>query len=73
MLKNFLEKQEEERSKYTHNVLKSNHPKKVIVSGPGTGKTYIFGKLLEEKHGDCLALTFINNLAEKLKRDLKGD
>lgn len=65
-----LKKQEEERERATQAILKSSGLKKIIVSGPGTGKTYIFQKILEEKKGNCLIITFINNLANKLKEDL---
>ncbi|MBL7073922.1 ATP-dependent helicase [candidate division KSB1 bacterium] len=70
-LRSYLKKQEEERNKFTRRILESTCPKKVIVSGPGTGKTYTFYELLKRKQGNYLALTFINNLAEKLKKDLK--
>ncbi len=58
-------------------IVQSNHPKKIIVAGPGAGKTSLFKKLLSksknggngaEKH---LTVTFINDLADELKRDLK--
>jgi len=67
-----LKKQEAERTALTAKILNSIHPRKVIVSGPGTGKTYIFKGVLKMKPGDCLALTFINNLARKLEEKL-GD
>lgn len=67
-----LKKQESERVYYKDKILNSDAPRKVIVSGPGTGKTYTFKELLSSKDGNCLALTFINNLANKLKKDLTG-
>ena len=67
-----LKKQESERSYYKNKILNSSALKKIIVSGPGTGKTYIFKELLSSKNGNCLAITFINNLANKLKKDLDG-
>lgn len=67
-----LKKQEVERTASTDRILNSVHPRKVIVSGPGTGKTYIFKEVLKTKAGYCLALTFINNLVRKLKEEL-GD
>jgi len=67
-----LKKQEAERTASTDRILNSVHPRKVIVSGPGTGKTYTFKEVLKTKTGDCLALTFINNLARKLEEEL-GD
>lgn len=65
-----LKKQESERTKSTTKILDSTHPRKVIVSGPGTGKTFTFKEVLKGKSGDCLALTFINNLARKLGEEL---
>lgn len=62
--------QKRKRDLYANLIIKSTHPKKIIVSAPGTGKTDIFHKLLETKQGNCLALTFINNLADKLKTEL---
>jgi len=67
-----FKKQGEERNKYVKKIIESTHPKKIIVSGPGTGKTYTFNELLKRKQGECLALTFINDLVEKLEIDLKG-
>jgi len=54
-------------------VLESTHPKKLIVAGPGAGKTYLFKKLLEQAPGSPqqrLVLTFINNLKADLDRNL---
>jgi len=67
-----LKKQEAERNRFTKAVVDSIEPKKVIVSGPGTGKTYLFGQILNQKPGNYLILTFINNLASKLEQEL-GD
>jgi superfamily I DNA/RNA helicase len=52
-------------------VLASNARKKLVVAGPGAGKTTLFRKLLEDAPGTAdqrLVLTFINNL----KTDLEG-
>ena len=46
-------------------------PKKLVVAGPGAGKTTLFRKLLDGSAGSAdgrLVLTFINNL----KADLEG-
>lgn len=72
-LKIFLKKQKESRNKFTNKVLDSEHPKKVIIAGPGTGKTYALYRLSKEKRGNYLALTFINNLVDKIKIDLGDD
>jgi superfamily I DNA/RNA helicase len=70
--KNHLKQQEIERAAIVKKILSSDAIRKVIVSGPGTGKTYTFKELLTPKRGNCLALTFINNLVNKLKKDLDG-
>lgn len=67
-----LKRQEQERTICTERILNSSSRKKIIVSGPGTGKTYSFRLLFGRKRGNYLALTFINDLAEKLKKDLRG-
>jgi len=57
----------------TSRILSSASRKKLVVAGPGTGKTYLFRKLLEQAHDGSrnkLALTFINNLKDDLAKDL---
>ena len=65
-----LIKQEAERNQLTKAIVDSLKPKKIIVSGPGTGKTFLFGQIINQKPGSYLVLTFINNLADKLKQEL---
>lgn len=65
-----LKKQKSQRTVISRTIADSTYPRKVIVSGPGTGKTYTFRELLKTKKGDCLALTFINSLAKKLEDDI---
>lgn len=64
---------EEELQGALERILRSSSPKKLVVAGPGTGKTYLFKRLLESLPGerDCrLVLTFINNLKLDLERNL---
>jgi len=56
-------------------VLRSTSRKKLVVAGPGAGKTTLFQKLLESTGGtsdERLVLTFINNLKADLDRSLGG-
>jgi len=62
--------QTDDRSRHTALILESNARNKVVVAGPGTGKSFTFQELLKTKSGDNLALTFINNLARDLQKDL---
>ena len=64
-----------ELKKCTQKVLDSDAPRKLIVAGPGTGKTTFFKEVIEHYDGkkeDFLVITFINNLEAELKKDL-GD
>lgn len=60
-----------ERARLTDEVVASCAAKKVIVAGAGTGKTFLFKKVLEGKESG-LTLTFINNLVDDLALDLFG-
>jgi superfamily I DNA/RNA helicase len=54
-------------------VLRSPSAKKLVIAGPGTGKTTLFKKLLERTPGESkhrIVLTFINNLRDDLENDL---
>jgi superfamily I DNA/RNA helicase len=46
--------------------------KKLIVAGPGTGKTYAFGRLFRARGGRNLTLTFIRSLVADLAERLAG-
>jgi superfamily II DNA or RNA helicase len=58
-----------ERQKHLDAVLNSPSKKKVVVAGPGTGKTHLFKKILEGKK-KTLTLTFVNALVEDLSLEL---
>jgi len=64
-------KAEAERQRHVDAVLKSSARKKIVVAGPGTGKTYLFKQILEGKK-DTLTLTFVNSLVEDLSLELCG-
>lgn len=64
--------QEKDRKKHSELIINSSARKKIIVAGPGTGKTYTFKELLKQTGGKALALTFINNLVRDLEKDLNG-
>lgn len=58
-------------------VVQSNHPKKIVVAGPGAGKTSLFKTLLSrskeaDKDASHLVVTFISALADELRHDLSG-
>lgn len=67
---NLHEQQSIDRDNCTNLIVQSTAKNKIIVAGPGTGKTTTFRKLLETKNGDKLALTFINSLAFDLQKGL---
>ena len=60
-----------EREQHVDAVLQSTSTKKIVVAGPGTGKTYLFKRMLEGKK-PTLTLTFVNSLVEDLSLDLCG-
>jgi len=56
-------------------VLRSPSRKKLVVAGPGTGKTALFKQMLELARGEPdrrLVLTFVNNLRNDLEKELAG-
>ena len=62
---------EEDNKKYIEAILNSSSKNKIVVAGPGTGKTFLFKKILESKK-NSLTLTFINSLVEDLSLELYG-
>jgi ATP-dependent DNA helicase UvrD/PcrA len=70
-----LRQMDEERAAATDAVVRSGAHKRLIVSGPGTGKSFTFNKALADAivkadGGKGLALTFIRNLVEGLRQDI---
>lgn len=61
----------EERKICVDAILNSICTKKIVVAGPGTGKTFLFKKALEGKT-NTLTLTFINALVDDLSLELYG-
>ena len=59
------------RKRHIDAILESKSKKKIVVAGPGTGKTYLFKTLLSRTKGG-LTLTFINSLVEDLALELNG-
>lgn len=71
--KELHDKQKKEREDSIEEIVKSASKYKIIVSGPGTGKTSAFQALLKtKKTTNNLGLTFIRNLAIELQKDLQG-
>jgi superfamily I DNA/RNA helicase len=66
-----LETARRRREETSDRLLASSAARKLVVAGPGTGKTHNFRRVLE-KAGGGLALTFIRALARDLESDL-GD
>jgi superfamily I DNA/RNA helicase len=67
------QKADQQRTEATDRIL--NHPasKKVVVAGPGTGKSYLFEQVFSAKGTkNVLTLTFINALVEDLALLLCG-
>jgi superfamily I DNA/RNA helicase len=64
-------KAESDAKKHNDAILESPSKKKVVVAGPGTGKTYLFKTILAGK-SKTLTLTFVNALVEDLSLELCG-
>lgn len=62
---------EAERDGYVNTILESKSDKKVVVAGPGTGKTFLFKKVLNGKT-KTLTLSFVNSLVADLSLELYG-
>lgn len=68
------EKHAQERTALTEAILNSDASKKLILAGPGTGKSFLFQQICKKNVGEgeakILALSFINELVDDLSRDL---
>ena len=65
------EQSQKERTDYVNKILESSSLKKIVVAGPGTGKTFLFKEILQNKK-NTLTLTFVNSLVEDLSLELYG-
>ena len=65
-----------ERANDVNSIKDSTHPRKVVVAGPGTGKSFLFSELIKKKlsegKNNFLAITFIGKLSDALADDLCG-
>lgn len=59
------------RQEHVDAVVASTARNNIVVAGPGTGKTYLFRKVLVGKK-NTLTLTFVNALVEDLSLELFG-
>ena len=62
---------EKDREELINKIVRSPVAKKIVIGGPGTGKTYLFEKIVKDKN-KTLTLTFINDLVEDLSLGLYG-
>ena len=62
----------EDRDRLLQLILRSEALRKLIVAGPGVGKTHSFSELLEVTSGDKLVLTFVRTLVDALNERLGG-
>ncbi|MFA6887674.1 MAG: UvrD-helicase domain-containing protein, partial [Fermentimonas sp.] len=70
-IEDIIQSQTIERDQLKQKILESKAPKKIIVAGPGTGKTYTFTEILStSKGGNNLAMTFINLLKDDMESKL---
>lgn len=61
-----------ERESFTAAIVESDADKRVIVSGPGTGKTTTFRRVAKESARPVLVLSFMRRLVDDLTEDLEG-
>ncbi len=68
----------EQSNRFLNKIIESGKKYKriVVLAGPGTGKTYTFKKFIErnfKKSESIYIITFINNLVDDLKNDIKEE
>lgn len=56
-----------DRKKYSDAIVSSKSKKKLIVAGPGTGKTFTFKQVMDSVSGNKIILTFIRKLVSEMK------
>jgi superfamily I DNA/RNA helicase len=67
-------RQREERARCVEAIIRSRAKKKLIAAGAGTGKTFTFATVIEQrKSGNNLAITFIRKLVSDMDAALKGN
>lgn len=66
-----LKKQEQERNSLCDEIINFPSDKKLILSGPGTGKTFIFDRIVKKRGGKCLVITFIRKLVTEIDHKIK--
>lgn len=66
----------QERDNDSKKILESLSPRKVVVAGPGTGKSYLFKEIIHKKKAEgkrkFLAITFVGKLDDDLADELAG-
>jgi superfamily I DNA/RNA helicase len=71
---------EKDSATFLNAIVTNRSPKKLIMAGPGTGKTYTFQMLIDKENrqlgpkapSSFLVLTFIGALVNDLTKDLRG-
>ncbi len=65
-----------ERNNDFEKIKNSKHPRRVVVAGPGAGKSYLFSELIKKKKSEgktnFIAITFVGKLGDALADDLCG-
>lgn len=62
-----MENNNYDRKKYSDAIVLSKSKKKLIVAGPGTGKTFTFKQVMDSVSGNKIILTFIRKLVSEMK------